>query len=172
MNRGRLLSTSAALFVALLLQAGLAPHVSIGGAVPNFLLLVVVTIALVSGPNSGASAGFAAGLFFDLLAAGPLGPMALVLSVVGYLTGALQANLFAEGWLLPLTVFGVSALFTEFSYWVVLRLVGEGGALGPAFVSAMLPSAVYNTVLALLVFPLLARFLRREPEMTTFRRLG
>ena len=36
----------------------------------------------------------------------------------------------------------------------------------------MLPGAVYNTALALLVYPWLARFLRRDRPMTTFRRLG
>jgi len=170
--RGRMLPIAASVLVATLLQAGLAPHLAIGGAVPNFLLLVVVTIALVSGPNAGASVGFICGLIFDLLGGGPVGPMTLVLSVVGFLTGALQANLFAEGWLLPLSVFGISALFTEVSYWIVLRLVGAGGAFFPALLAVMLPTAVYNTFLALLVYPWLARFLRREPEMTTFRRLA
>ena len=102
----RLLPTIGAVVVAALLQAGLAPYMAIGGVVPNFLLLVVVTLALVEGPAAGCSVGFACGLIFDLLGPGPVGPMVLVLSVTGYLAGLLHENMFAEGWLLPITVLG------------------------------------------------------------------
>jgi len=135
----RLLPTIGAVVVAALLQAGLAPYMAIGGVAPNFLLLVVVTIALVEGPAAGCSAGFAAGLIFDLLGTGPVGPMVLVLSVTGYLAGLLHENLFAEGWLLPITVLGIASLGAE---------------------------------IGLLIYPWLARILRRDRAMTTFRRLA
>ena len=83
---------------------------------PNFLLLVVVTLALVEGPGAGAVAGFAAGLIFDLLGVGPVGPMVLVLTVTGYLAGLLHENMFAEGWLLPLTVLAIASLGAEIAY--------------------------------------------------------
>jgi rod shape-determining protein MreD len=161
-----------AVLVAAVLQAGLAPYISIGGVSPNFLLLVVVTIALVSGPASGASAGLASGLIFDLLGTGPVGPMALVLTVTGYLAGLLHEQMFAEGWLQPLTVLAVAALGTEIAYGLILGLLGEGAPFWTSFFSKMLPAAVYNTVLALLIYPWLARFLRRDRPMTTFRRLA
>ncbi len=99
----RLLPTLVALFAAAVLQAALAPYLSIGQVVPNFLLLVVVTIALVEGPAPGAAVGFSAGLIFDLLGSGPVGPMMIVLTLTGYLAGLMHENMFAEGWLLPLT---------------------------------------------------------------------
>lgn len=158
--------------IATLLQAGLAPYISIGGVTPNFLLLVVITLALTEGPTAGASTGFASGLIFDLLGTGPVGPMALVLTVTGYLAGLLHEQMFAEGWLLPLTVLAMAALGTEIAYGLILNLLGEGAPFWPAFFSKMLPAAVYNTVLGLLIYPWLARFLRRERPMTTFRRLA
>ncbi len=168
----RVLPTILAVVVAAVLQAMLAPYLSIGGVVPNFLFLVVTTLALAEGPTPGASAGFAAGLVYDLLGAGPIGPMALVLTGVGFLAGLLHEAMFAEGWLLPLTVLGVAALGTEVTYGLLLGLIGEGAPFWPAFLTRMLPAAVYNTVLALLVYPWLARFLRRDHPMATFRRLG
>jgi rod shape-determining protein MreD len=158
--------------LAALLQAGLAPYLAIGGVTPNFLFLVVVTLALVQGPTPGASAGFAAGLIFDLLGSGPVGPMALVLSVVGYAAGLLHEQMFAEGWLQPLMVLGIAALATEIAYGVLLGLLGEGAPFFASLLTKMVPTALYNTVLALLVYPWLARFLRRDRPMTTFRRLA
>ncbi|HSK47769.1 MAG TPA: rod shape-determining protein MreD [Coriobacteriia bacterium] len=168
----RVIPTVVAVLVAAVLQAGLAPYLAIGGVTPNFLLIVAITLALVNGPTQGASAGFAAGLIFDLLGSGPVGPMALVLAVTGYLVGLLHEQMFAEGWLLPLTVLAVGALATEVAYGLILGLLGEGAPFVPAFFTTMLPAAVYDTVLALLVYPWLARFLRRDRPMTTFRRLA
>jgi len=168
----RFVPAAIAVLAALLLQAGLAPYMSIGGVVPDFLLLVVVTFALATGPSEGAGAGFAAGLAFDLLGTGPLGPMALVFTLTGYLAGMLHEFMFAEGWLLPLTVLAVAALLSEVAYTITLVLLGTPVPFWNALFTRMLPGAVYNTALALLIYPWLVRFLGHERPMRTFRRLA
>jgi len=168
----RFLAAAAAILIATLLQVGLAPYIAIGGVTPNFLLLVVVTIALTTGPSEGATSGFVAGLLFDLVGTGPLGPMALVLTITGYLAGLLHEQMFAEGWLLPMTVLAIASISAEIAYWLVLSLLGSGGPFWSSFFTKMLPGAVYNVALALLVYPWLARFLRPDRPMKTFRRLA
>jgi len=168
----RFLPAAAAILIATLLQVGLAPYIAIGGVTPNFLLLVVVTIALTTGPSEGATSGFVAGLLFDLVGTGPLGPMALVLTITGYLAGLLHEQMFAEGWLLPMTVLAIASISAEIAYWLVLSLLGSGGPFWSSFFTKMLPGAVYNVALALLVYPWLARFLRPDRPMKTFRRLA
>lgn len=161
-----------AVVLATVLQAGLAPYIAIGGTIPNLLMLVVVTLALTTGATEGAACGFAAGLMFDLLGTGPVGPMALVLTLTGYLAGMFHEQMFAEGWLLPLTVLGITALGAETAYALVLLLLGDGGPFLQGFFTKVIPGAVYNTALALLVYPWLARYLRQEQPMKTFRRLA
>jgi len=168
----RALPTAAAILLAVLLQVGLAPALSIGGVVPNFLLLVTVTLALVEGPNWGCAAGFSAGLLFDLLGSGPIGPMALVLAIVGFAAGMLSANMFAEGWLMPLTVLAIASVVTGMAYGLVVAVFGGAGTFWSTFVSVVLPEALYNVALGLLFYPVLARFLRRDRPMNTFRRLA
>jgi len=168
----RFIPILAALAVGAALQAGLAPYMAIGQVVPNFLLLVVVTIALVEGPGAGAGVGFAAGLIFDLMGSGPVGPMLLVLTLTGYLAGLMHENMFAEGWLLPLTVLAIATLSAEVAHGLILALLNAGGPFGSTFLTKMLPGAIYNTALALLVYPWLARFLRQERPINTFQRLG
>ncbi len=161
-----------ALLAAAVLQLAVAPYVSLGGVVPNFLLLIVVTLALTTGPEEGATVGFIAGCAFDLIGAGPVGPMALVMSVAGFVAGLLHEAMFAEGWLLPLTVLAVTALVSEIAYTTLLLLLGVEIPFWRAIVTKVLPAAVYNTALALLVYPWLARLVRPERPMKTFRRLA
>ncbi len=158
--------------IATLLQVGLAPYIALGGIVPNLLLLVVVTLALVQGRRSGMVAGFTAGIIFDLLGTAPVGPAALVFCIVGFLAGSLQANTFAEGWTLPLVILFVASMTAEVFYGIVLAILGEGGAGMGAVFTVMLPGAVYNSALAVLVYPWLARFLRQDRPVATFRRIG
>lgn len=165
-------TTAGALLAALILQVALAPYVAIAGVVPNFLVLVVITLSFVEGPSSGAVAGFIAGLLLDLLSTSPVGGWALVLSITGYAAGMLQENLFAEGWLAPVTVAIIAALLADFSYLLVLTILGVGPSFWPSLLTAVLPRAVYNAVLVLLAYPWLARFLRSDRSMKSFRRLA
>ena len=165
------LPTGIALLVAAVLQAALAPHMAIMGVEPNFLLLVVITLAMVEGPIPGAVAGFAAGLLFDLLGSGPIGPGALVMTSVGFIAGTMRANIFAKSWLLPVTVVFVAAFLSELTYGIFLAVIGVEAELLPLVWKIILPSAVYDTFLALLIFPWLARFLRSDTEMTEFKGL-
>jgi len=150
----------------------IAPHVAVLGVMPNVLLLVVITLAFVEGPSAGATAGFIAGVMLDLLGSGPVGAWALVLSITGYVSGALQENLFAEGWLAPVTVGIIAALTADFAYLVVVSILGVGPAFWSALGRMVLPRALYNAVLVLLAYPWLARFLRTDRAMKSFRRLA
>lgn len=150
----------------------IAPHVAIFGVTPNLLLLVVITLAFVEGSSAGATVGFIAGLLMDLLSSGPIGGWALVMSVVGYLSGSLRRNLFAEGWLAPVTVGVITALVADFAYLLVVTVIGVGPAFWSALGRLVLPRAVYNAVLVMLVYPWLARFLRTDRSIKSFRRLA
>ncbi|MBN2848121.1 MAG: rod shape-determining protein MreD [Coriobacteriia bacterium] len=165
-------TTVGALAAAFVLQVMLAPHLAVFGVVPNLFLLVVITLSFVEGPVAGAVAGFAAGLLFDLLGAEPVGAWALVLTVTGYVGGMLQENLFAEGWLAPVMVAVIAGLVADTSYLLVLTVLGAGPAFWAALGGVVLPRAVYNAVLVLLAYPWLARFLRSDRQMKSFRRLA
>ncbi len=166
------LPTTLALLAAIVLQIAIAPRIAVFDVVPNLVFLVVVTLALAEGPLAGCAAGFVGGLLFDLIGSSVVGPYALVFCVVGYLAGMLEANMFAEGWLLPVSVVFIAGLGAEVTYGVILLILDAGGPFWPSFLRIMLPGAVYNTALAVLVYPLLVRFLRRDRTVRSFQRLA
>ncbi|MFY0406261.1 rod shape-determining protein MreD [Solicola sp. PLA-1-18] len=94
MRVSRLLVVTLLVVAAVALQVGLFPHLSLAGVVPDLVLLVVVAVALVRGPESGAATGLVAGLVLD--AAPPadhtLGRWALALVVVGWLAGSVRQD--------------------------------------------------------------------------------
>lgn len=165
-------STGLAILGATVLQVMLAPHIGILGVVPSIPLLVVITLSLVNGPVSGAVAGFISGLLLDLLGAGPIGAWALVGTLVGYIAGTLEANVFAEGWLLPVTVALIASIVAELAYLVVVIVLGIDMPFWRSVLTVVLPRGFYNAALALLVYPWLARFLRTDRSMKSFRRLA
>ena len=87
----------AAIFVALALQTTLAGLVIRGTAALDLVLIVVVYIALKSGPVTGVLAGTAAGLIQDALSNPILGIGGLAKTMVGFLAGLLATQFILNG---------------------------------------------------------------------------
>ena len=87
----------AAIFVALALQTTLAGLVIRGTAALDLVLIVVVYIALKSGPVTGLLAGTVAGLIQDALSNPILGIGGLAKTMVGFLAGLLATHFILNG---------------------------------------------------------------------------
>ncbi|MSO36136.1 MAG: rod shape-determining protein MreD [Acidobacteria bacterium] len=93
----KLVAASAAILVALALQTTLAGLVIRGTAAIDLVLIVVVYIALKSGPVTGLLAGTVAGLIQDALSTPMLGIGGLAKTLVGFLSGVLAAQFILTG---------------------------------------------------------------------------
>jgi rod shape-determining protein MreD len=97
----------AAIAAALALQTTLASLVIRGTAALDLVLIVVVYIALITGPVTGLLLGSAAGLIQDALSSGIIGIGGLAKTVVGFVAGVLG------------TQFIVTAPFSRFVVFVL-----------------------------------------------------
>ncbi|MCL2881644.1 MAG: rod shape-determining protein MreD [Coriobacteriia bacterium] len=167
----KVLTAIAALLVAFLLQVAVGPYIAIMSVRPNFLLIVTIIMALVNGPVEGVFVGFAAGILLDLLGTGPFGPAALVMCVVGYLAGVLHERIFAQGWLLPVLVLAASSLLNEILYLIAQISLGQRMSFFSALLTKAIPTVLYTTLVAVIVFPVVSRLLREKPTMATVRHL-
>ena len=93
----RVLAAAAAILIALALQTTLAGLVIRGTAAIDLVLIVVVYIALKSGPASGLLAGTVAGLIQDALSNPILGIGGLAKTIVGFLSGVLATQFILTG---------------------------------------------------------------------------
>ena len=93
----RMAAAAAAILIALALQTTLAGLVIRGTAAIDLVLIVVVYIALKSGPVTGLLAGTVAGLIQDALSAPILGIGGLAKTLVGFLSGVLATQFILTG---------------------------------------------------------------------------
>ena len=123
----RVLLAGLILFAAVVCQVTVLDNLPFpGGSPPDLVLLAVVTLALVTGPEAGAIAGFTAGLALDIAppATGLLGLSALVFCLVGYGCGKLRAPLEDASWL-PLAAVALGVAGGEALYALVGVTFGD-----------------------------------------------
>src|SRR5215467_3137659 len=144
----RALLATVAVLAAIVLQVTVLNNLPFpGGYSPNLVLVVVVAMALASGPLEGAVIGFAAGLAIDIAppATDLLGQSALVFCLVGYGCGKLRPALERSAWL-PVAAVALGAAAGEALYALVGLTFGDPDITVHA-VRQVLPVAVFYDVL-------------------------
>ncbi|WP_030547259.1 rod shape-determining protein MreD [Streptomyces albus] len=164
MRLNRILLSAALVVVALVIQVSVLARLQLPGAVPDLTLLVVLGLALVYGHVSGALIGFSAGLLADLAppADHAVGRYALVLCLIGYLTGLAKPE---SGRLrsatAPLLAVVIAAIGTTLLYAGVGALVGDTSARQVGLPGLLATAALYDLLLAPFVVPGVMALARR-----------
>jgi rod shape-determining protein MreD len=153
----------AALWAAVIFTAALAATTAVLGGSPDVVCIVVVSIALLRGPEAGALAGFCAGLGVDALTWQPLGLAALVYCLIGYGSGRIGEQLPDRAPVSPLLVIAVASLAARIGLVVLGFLLGSELAVPAGATLGMIPSAALNVLIAIPLYPLLRRGLRVAP---------
>jgi rod shape-determining protein MreD len=141
------------LVVALMLQLTFVNRLPLpggeSGAGPDLVLLVVVALALLASPATGAATGFCAGLALDLAPPGSylIGEYALVLCLVGYLCGRIRAVTGSSAVLTILAAM-VAAAVGEGLLALLGRVVSDPQVTWPAVRHVLPPEVIYDVVLA------------------------
>lgn len=136
-----------------LIQSTLLARVSLLGARPNLMLLVVLIWAVVRDIDEGLLWAFIGGLILDLLSGGPLASIALALVAAAYLAGqSLVEGVGSQAVrLVFLTVLGTTA------YHLVLLIILDWSGHTVDWAYSVLrvagPSVLLNGVLAPLLLP-------------------
>jgi len=154
------------LFVAVLFQVTVGTDLVVFGGYPDLVVLVVVSLALLRGPVFGAVAGFAGGFGIDALGLGVLGTTSLTLVVLGYAIGAWGERVSDTAPVRPLLAIAVGSGAAAVGELVVAVLVGSGPSVSAASFVAAVPRAMLDLLLAIALYPLIRRIMRRrEPRV-------
>lgn len=157
------------LVLAFLLQSVVSSYLAIKGITPDFLLAVVVTYGLLFGWEVGLAGGVIGGLLIDLIAGRYIGMHVLSYGVVGLVSGIMEVRVFKENLLLApvggLIGSAASQMIVVFCFWLYGLEVAPLGALR----STLLPAALYDMVLTILVYGRIYKYylyLRPDPRGT------
>ena len=143
--------------VAVVLQVAVAPNVAIFAAQPNFLLAYVLTVAIANPLGAGPVLPFALGLLFDLLGTGPVGGMALLFTLASLAASRAFGVLDNDTLFMPLAILVAASFAVEMLYGILLVALGSPVDLADAFFYRALPCALYDCVVALVLYPLVVR---------------
>ena len=150
--------------VTALIEFTVVPYLKIGDAVPHPVLVFGVITAIVGGLEVGLTWAFVGGLALDIVTQRPLGSTSFALLVaigVGYLVGTFL------GRIRILAPIGATAVASPlYSMLIILTNTALTTApLSSAAVASILPSTVYDVVLAAVVGPLAVAIAARRRDV-------
>lgn len=156
----------AAILIAIAAQTTLANLVFRSGTAIDLVLIVVVYIAIKSGPVTGLLAGTVAGLIQDALSSGILGIGGLAKTIVGFLAGVLGTQFIVTA---PLPRFMILLLGTVLHAVIFMGLYTLLNLRQfPAPYAAVVGQAVGNAFIGVVAFQLIEWF----PGFVDRRRAG
>ena len=139
-------------------QVAVMPHLRLLGVVPDLGLVLTIAVAYHDDAETAAIVGFVTGLGFDLFLRTPVGASALAYSVTGYLTGVVQAGLIRSSRWLPLVLGGLGGLVGGLMFVGIAILAGADALMGSRTLEIVARAAVYDAIAAMVLFPLVERF--------------
>ena len=157
------------LMAATLLQMTLSPFIKISGVHPDLVLILIIGWVILRGPSEGLVWALIGGLCLDLVSGAPFGVFTFTLLLVALVASVSHGRIFGSSIVLPLSLtFPLSLLFNGLALlWLVL--LGRSVVWTDAFFNVLLPVAVFNTAVMMLVFPLLYLLNRwLNPQPLTF----
>lgn len=144
--------------LAVLLQIAFAPYIAIFSAMPNFVVVFVLIVAVSRSHSFGAVLPFVLGLLYDLFTGGPVGVMAFTLTAISFLIARLHESLDNDTLFIPIAMLALGTFLVEFAYGVLLLLFGYNAGLFEAIAYRIAPCFAYDLVIAVILYLLTSRF--------------
>ena len=135
------------------MQTTVAQWLSIFGAAPDFIVILIVSIAIKHGPAAGVLWGFLAGFTQDVYAPMEwLGANTISYTVLGFLMGQLEERFLTLNMPMKVGVLGFGFFLCDMLYFFLTGL--EKDVVTNLFFSKTLPECVYTVVVGAVVFHL------------------
>jgi rod shape-determining protein MreD len=148
------------LIVAVVLQVSFFSYLSILGAAPYVLPVVVVSLGLLGGGVVGAVCGFTAGLLLDSVLLQTLGVSSLVLLLVGYFAGRYREGIEITNAVVPALLAGGFTLLAAAGFAAIELMLGVDAPVSLLVVREIVVQALLAIVLGFGVYPLVRRLVR------------
>ncbi len=150
----RYLLTAVLVFVLIVLQTTVIRGIEVFHVVPNLLVVMVVCYSLLHEDYSALVVGAICGLLLDIHGGRSVGMNALLCTLLAYLCVCVSGNLYNNNSLVAM----VFVLFLSIAYELIIYIfyfaIWGHGSFVYALLYKILPGAVYNSLVTILLYPL------------------
>ncbi|MDD5949466.1 MAG: rod shape-determining protein MreD [Lachnospiraceae bacterium] len=151
----RIITLGILIIFCYVLQVGVFSYFKMAGIIPNIMLILVVSFAIMRGQVEGMLVGFFCGLLIDVMAGDAVGLYALLYLFIGYVNGYFHLLFYANNILLPLgMILGNSVVYNLIVY-VFSFLLRNKTDFGFYFMHVMMPEVVYTFLVAIFLYNVL-----------------
>ena len=142
------------LFSMHILETTILQYMRIGGVIPNLMLVLVVSFALLRGSKEGMLIGATAGLLYEVSFGTFLGPTILTYAAIGYICGKLNKNFYRENFIIPFLCTLCSCFFASFVSSLMFAMRGKVSMM-QYLGSLIIPEVIYTITLSLFIYQLI-----------------
>jgi len=151
----RLLISVILLITCYVLQGTVFAAISFGGVVPNLVLILTCSLALMRGQKTGLLIGFFSGLLVDIFSGSYIGFYAMLLMYMGFYAGTFSKVFYAEDIKLPLIVILSADFMYGFINYVFILLLKGKTDIFYYFRHIAIPECIYTALVAIILYPLI-----------------
>lgn len=135
-----------------IVQTTAMPHLTIMGVKPDLILLMVISWSLLRGAQEGVIWALVGGMGLDLLSGDPFGTSTVALVALSLLAGVGELSVFRTHLALPLIAALIATLAYDLFFLLLLYAEGRSIAWADSLIKVVLPSTLFNVLLAPFVY--------------------
>lgn len=155
-----------AALLAVVFHVMIVPALAIASICPNALLAFCVVLSIVRPTNASMVVSFLLGLLGGALSSQPLGILAAVMVLISFVLVQVFSVLDGNSQFMAALCIALAVLISELVYGFLLVQCGMNVSFFGLLVYRCLPCALYDCVLAYLMYPLVHRFVGPLPAAT------
>lgn len=140
------------LIATVIIQTTTMPHLTIMGVKPDLMLLMVISWSLLRGAQEGVIWALVGGMGLDLLSGAPFGTSTVPLVILSLLAGVGELSVFRTHITLPLLATLIATLAYNLFFLLLLHMQGHSIAWADSLIKVVLPSTLFNLLLAPFVY--------------------
>ena len=156
------------IIICFLLQTTVFHSLSLGGIIPNFMIILTSSYGFMRGRKSGLLIGFFSGLLMDLFFSDILGFYALIYMYIGYFNGVFKKLFYPEDIKLPIALIVGSDFVYNITIYMLTFLLQGRFQFTYYLLNIIIPEMVYTIIVTCILYPLLliveSRLEKREKE--------
>ena len=140
------------LFINVTIQSTVLPFINICGAMPDTLLILVISFAILSGNPMGPVVGFFGGLIQDILFGNAIGVFAMQYMIIGYIVGLTYNKIYVGQVILPMAFAFASTIIKHLMLFVYVFFAKADFPVNGSFLYTILIEAVYSALLMPVIY--------------------